>query len=117
MGAGSMIPPLPVAPGDSPFHIKGPAYRGFVTFAARVIPGGLDALVAAFDGRRLGYFVRQPFLASARYDVLPFVPIFDAAATLLGVTLDGLVRTTTAEQTRYDAKTAYKRIFDAEGIG
>jgi serine/threonine protein kinase len=111
-----VVSPLPVAPGTSPFHIKGMSYRGLVTFAAKVLPGGLDALVAAFEDDRLGPFMRQPFLASARYDILPLVPIFAAAARVLGVPMDTLVRTTTAEQARYDARKVYKRIFDANDV-
>jgi hypothetical protein len=96
--------------------VKGNAYRGFVTLVGKVVPGGMDTLVAMLAERDLRDFVKQPFLASARYDILPLVPLCAAVARILGVQLDGFVRSTTRKQAQYDARTVYKRIFDTESI-
>jgi hypothetical protein len=62
------------------------------------------------EDESLRAFLQQPFLASARYDVLPYVPLFARLARLQRVPMDMLVRVSTAAQVRYDAKTTYKRI-------
>jgi hypothetical protein len=104
-------PPLPCAPGASPFHVKGLAYRGLVRAAAS-LPGGLDALCEALDDARLRDFVRQPFLASGWYDLLPVLPITMAMAEMVGVPFLALVRTGTIAQVRYDALKIFHRMFD-----
>jgi serine/threonine protein kinase len=103
--------PLPCRAGTSPFHIKGLFYKGFVHAVSATI--GLEAFCEGLVDPDLRAFLRQPFLASGRYDVLPFVPLTQAMATRLGVALDELVRTSTAAQARYDAKHVYKLIFDS----
>jgi len=74
---------------------------------------GLDELCAALPDDALRAFVRQPFLASTRYDVLPFFPITHTLARLVGVPFEKLLRTSTIAQVHYDAKHVYKRIFDS----
>jgi serine/threonine protein kinase len=108
-------PPLPCAPGASPFHVKGNPYRGLL-HAAENLPGGIDTLCDALDDPRLRDFVRQPFLATSRYDVLPMYPISYALARLAGRSFDAYVREGTAAQARYDARTAYRRIFDGAAV-
>jgi serine/threonine protein kinase len=100
--------PLPCPPGTSPFHIKGVMYRGFFHHVSRTV--GLDALAENLDDEGLRAFVRQPFLATARYDVLPYFPLFAALARMTGVPLETLARMSSGAQARYDAKTAYKMI-------
>jgi serine/threonine-protein kinase len=102
--------PLPCPPGQSPFHIKGLPYRGFVHLVGKTVPGGLDAFAAALDDPRLATFVQQPFLASARYDVLPLLPLFMALARVIQTPFETLVRETATAQVRYDARTAYQRV-------
>ena len=114
--ATSLAAPLPCAPGASPFHMKGNPYRGLVRFVEKSIPGGLDRLCATFEDARIATFLRQPFLASGRYDILPFFPISVALARLLGVPYDVLVETSTSAQARYDARTVYKRIFEGTKV-
>ncbi len=110
------VPPLPCAPGTSPFHIKGNPYRGLAHFLTTKLPGGLDAFCDALDDARLRDFVRQPFLATSRYDVLPFYPLSATLARVVGAPFDTFVRAATASQARYDARTAYKRIFEGTGV-
>jgi hypothetical protein len=100
--------PLPCPAGTSPFHIKGVMYRGFFHHVSRTV--GLDALAENIDDEGLRAFVRQPILATARYDVLPYFPLFAALARMTGIPLETLARMSSAAQARYDAKTAYKMI-------
>ena len=112
--AASAVPrlePLPCVPGTSPFHIKGLSYRGFMFHVGRAV--GLEAFLERLGDDALRGFVGQPFLASRRYDILPFVPLFATLARMLGVPFEAFVRTSTAAQVRYDARTAYRLILDA----
>jgi serine/threonine protein kinase len=102
--------PLPCAPGASPFHIKGLPYRGLLHLVNASLPGGLETLLAATEDDRLRTFMRQTFLASGRYDVLPLQPVTATLARLLNVDFDTLVAEGSAAQARYDARTAYQRI-------
>jgi serine/threonine protein kinase len=102
---------LPCPAGTSPFHIKGVFYRGLVENVKATI--GLDALCDSLDDESLRTFTRQTFLASTRYDVLPFLPLSNALARAHGVSLDAFVRSSTTAQARYDSKHVYKLIFDS----
>ena len=99
--------PLPCSPGDSPFRIKGIAYRGLLQLVEQRVSGGLPAFCAALDDRRLVEFVRQPFLAATRYDILPMLPLNAALASLLGRTLAQLSRQGALAQARFDARHVY----------
>ncbi len=112
---GSFDSPLPCAPGTSPFHIKGMPYKGLVRFVEKLVPGGLDAFCEALPDARLRDFLHQPFLATGRYDVFPFVPIFGALARLLGTPADDLVRAAAVSQCRFDAKNVFKLMFSGKG--
>jgi serine/threonine protein kinase len=112
---GSFDSPLPCAPGASPFHIKGMPYKGLVRFVEKLVPGGLDAFCDALPDARLRDFLHQPFLATGRYDVFPFVPIFGALSRLLGTPSDDLVRVAAASQCRFDAKNVFKLMFSGKG--
>jgi serine/threonine protein kinase len=105
------VPPLPCSAGTSPFRIKGLSYRGFITLLNRVLPAGLDAFCEALPDESLRAFVRQPFLASGRYDILPMLPLYATLAELLATDMDGLVREATVAQCRYDAQTVFKAIW------
>ncbi len=103
--------PLPCDAGASPFHMKGMAYRGFIRLVEKSAPGGLPGFREALADARLRDFVAQPFLASARYDVLPMVPLFATLARLCGVPFGALVEEASAVQCRYDVKTVFKMMF------
>jgi hypothetical protein len=107
----SSVPKLPCPAGESPFHIKGNSYRGFVVNAEAAV--GLDSLCEALADDGLASFVRQPFLATGRYDILPFVPLTHALARMRGARFDEFVRASTTAQARYDSTRVYKLIFDA----
>jgi serine/threonine protein kinase len=103
---------LPCKPGASPFHIKGIAYRGIVQLVERRVPGGLDALEAALDDERVVGFLRQRFLASSWYDILPLLPINAAIARLLDKPLEVLAREQGTHQARHDGEGVYRRLFE-----
>jgi hypothetical protein len=104
---------LPCAPGTSPFHIKGIAYRGVMRLVELRVPGGLEALGRELDDERIVLFLRQPFLASTWCDLLPMLPINVALARLLEKPVEVLGREQGAEQARYDVEQVYRRLFDA----
>jgi serine/threonine protein kinase len=108
-------PPLPVPPGQSPFQLKGNTYRGLV-HRAQSLPRGLDSLCAAITDPAVRYFLRQPFLASGVYDLLPIVPICFAFAELLSIPLDELVRSGTTAQASYDARTIFRTVIEVRPI-
>jgi tRNA A-37 threonylcarbamoyl transferase component Bud32 len=107
---------LPCPPGASPFHIKGMAYRGLAFLVSKLVRGGLDAVCEALPDPRLSAFLRQPFLATARYDILPLLPIYTTLARLMGVPFDGLVRESSAAQCRYDVQTVFKTIWASSTV-
>ena len=61
--------------------------------------------------------MRQPFLASGRYDVLPFLPLFATLARVLDTPFDALVRNTAAAQCRYDTRTVFKAMWSTADMG
>ena len=103
--------PLPCPPGKSPFRIKGMPYRGLLHLVTKALPGGLDAFCASLEDERLRAFVRQPFLATARYDILPFLPLSLALARAFGLPFDDFVRRCAEGQSRYDARTVFKAMW------
>jgi len=65
--------PLPYAPGQSPFRVKGTVYRGHLEWVAAHVPGGINGMNAAFRDPRLAGYLAQEFLPSSFYDVVPVV--------------------------------------------
>jgi serine/threonine-protein kinase len=104
---------MPCEPGASPFHIKGIAYRGLTRLVDRRVAGGLEALERELDDPRLASFVRQPFLAASRYDLLPMLPLNEVAARLLRTPLGTLASEQGARQAAYDIDKLYGRLFAA----
>ncbi|HEY6458910.1 MAG TPA: serine/threonine-protein kinase [Polyangiaceae bacterium] len=103
-------PPLPRPAGTSPFQIKGIPYRVLAYLVSRALPGGLEDLCDAIDDATLREFVRQPFLASSRYDVLPIRPLMVTLAHLLGRSFLDLLLTSTVAQARYDYRTVFRHM-------
>ncbi len=104
---------LPCDPGASPFHVKGTAYRGVLRLVEEHAPGGVEALAREVDDARLATFVRQPFLAASRYDLLPMMPLNLGVARLLGRTLEDLAEEQGANQAAFDIDRLYGRLFAA----
>jgi hypothetical protein len=104
---------VPFAPGTSTFYIKGIGYRGVAHFIDSKVPGGFTALARELDDPELVAFVRQPFLAASRYDVLPMLPINAAIARALGKPLATLAAEQGAAQASYDVQYVYRRLFES----
>ncbi len=102
------LPPLPFPPGKSPFHIKGVAVEGFMKFVAARVPGGADAVAARIDDPAIRDYYRQPFLDSIWYDLLPFLHVYPAAASLMGLSTEKFVGEHAAWQVGRDARGVYK---------
>jgi hypothetical protein len=96
--------------GTSPFHVKGLVYRGALNYCERKVPGGLRAMneVAATENEALARFMKQNFLASAWYDLLP-LPMIDAlAARLCNEPRTQFVRTAARTQAREELGGIYR---------
>jgi hypothetical protein len=110
MPLGSGDEDLPFAPGMSPFHIKGIAYRGHIEYVEKHIPGGAAAVNRVFRNSALRFFFEQPFLAASWYDVLPIVPLWYACADVLGRPRLEFLRTRTRHQAEQDIHGVYRMI-------
>jgi hypothetical protein len=103
---------LPFAPGTSPFHLKGIAYRGHVEYTNRFIRGGARAVIASFRNPALAAFFDQPFLAATWYDALPILSVWYATARLLNQPPIDFLRTRTRHQAEEDIHGAYRLILN-----
>jgi hypothetical protein len=65
--------PLPFRPGESPFRVKGVAYRGHLDYVAEHVPGGVEEMLRGFRDPALVEFYNQKFLPSTFYDLIPLV--------------------------------------------
>ena len=110
------VPPLPCAPGASPFRIKGLAYRGVVRAVSKLVAGGVDRFCESLEDVRLREFVRQPFLATGLYDILPMYPLTAQLAGLLGAPYKDFLREGIHEQARYDATHVFHRMYDGAAV-
>ncbi len=107
---------LPRAPGRSPFHVKGLAYKGLLHFVTTKIDGGIGVLAASMRDAQLRDYVTQTFLASTFYDALPLVSASAAAATLANVPLETFAQNQGRAQAKYDAEHAYKAFVQGRSI-
>jgi hypothetical protein len=95
------------APGASPFHTKGLAYRGHLEFVAEHVPGGVAAQNAAFGDEALRAFFKQPFVAGGWYDVFPLAEAGLVCARLRGEPLHALLQTRARHQVQRDLRGVY----------
>jgi hypothetical protein len=65
--------PLPFRPGESPFKIKGVAYRGHLEYVSEFVDGGVDEMLRGFRDPALVEFFQQKFLPSTFYDIIPLI--------------------------------------------
>lgn len=82
---------LPVAPGQSPFHVKGLYYTRLLDHA-RSLPGGRSAFFKELKDERLPEFYSQRFGWSKWYDALPTMPAHIALARARGADFETLTR-------------------------
>jgi hypothetical protein len=69
----SIDEPLPVAPGESPFHIRGLYYDRLVAYIKKA--GKLEGVLDSLDDPRVRAFAEQRFSWTGWFDALPAVPI------------------------------------------
>ena len=79
-------------PGESPFRMKGIAYRSFLSFIEEGVPGGKAAFMERAVAPGLREFAAQPFLAASWYDVGPVVAMNAVVAEMLGKPLGPFLR-------------------------
>lgn len=94
-------------PGQSPFRVKGVAYRGHIEFIERNVPGGLLAQNAAFDDKALALYFEQPFVAGGWYDVFPLAEAGVVCARLRNEPLHQLLKVRAKDQVTRDLGSVY----------
>lgn len=102
----SLSETLPVAPGTSPFHVKGVFYTRVLQHAA-LVPGGLPTLLDSIADSRVRDFFRQKFSWSNWYDLFPMMPMSIALARIRGQDYHELFH----ERGRLTAKEDIPRMF------
>ncbi len=101
------------APGASPFHVKGLAYRGHLAYAERFVPGGNRAILGALEAdAQLEAFFAQSFLASSRYDVMPLALAGIGASRVTGLSFHQFVRIRSGFQAREDMNGVYRMMLN-----
>lgn len=88
---------LPFAPGDSPFRIKGIAFRETLDQIAKE-PDGLARVRAQLPRDDLRRFFEQPFVVGGWYDVFAMTQLDGAAARVFGMTYEAWLRESTRKQ-------------------
>ncbi len=101
-------PPFP--PGQSPFRIKGMAYRGHMKYAAERLPGGVAAMLDGLDDPALRAFFEQSFLAASWYDILPLLPAGRVCARLAGTSYEEYLVARSRWQAASDMTGVYKML-------
>lgn len=100
--------PLPFAPGESPFHIKGIVYRGHLEWIAENSPGGIAGMNRAFRDERLAPFLAQRFLPSSWYDIVPIITSAYVVARLRQLPFADFLRHRTRIQAKSDLGGIYR---------
>jgi hypothetical protein len=88
----SIDSPLPVAPGESPFHIRGLYYDRLVAYIKKA--GKLENVLASLDPR-VRAFAEQRFTWTGWFDALPALPICTSFARCIGEEFESGLRTHT----------------------
>lgn len=107
----SFIPNLaawPFPPGESPFAIKGTAYRGHIDYVERHVPGGMKAMCEAMPDPAHAAFFEQPFLASSLYDLCPLVVAAGPCGALMGMSPSEFAATRARDQAPRDLGGVYR---------
>lgn len=105
---GSELRTLRFPPGESPYHVKGVAYRGHLEYVEAQVPGGVAAMQSAISDSAVSAFFDQTFLASNFYDVMPLAHAGVVCAELSGLPFYEFVRRRTVAQAESDVRGVYK---------
>jgi hypothetical protein len=90
---------VPFQPGESPFRLKGAAFRESLALYAS-LPGGLEAVMRALPNDAHRRFFTQPFTASGWYDVFAMAQLDFAAAAVAGVSPFTIIQRASVDQAR-----------------
>jgi hypothetical protein len=99
---------LPFPPGESPFQIKGVAYKGHISYVDQYVPGGMAGSIEMLHDPRLRAFYAQPFLAASMYDVFPLVAMGYVCARITGKTFPDFLRIRSRYQAEQDIGGVYR---------
>jgi hypothetical protein len=99
---------LPMAPGTSPFRMKGHVYRGVLEHLDTVVPGGTYAVRTELRDSNVRAFFEQSFLPSGWYDILPSLPLVVTSARLAAIPFLQLARQVARAQAARDIHGIYR---------
>lgn len=105
--------PTPIAPGKSPFHVRGSTFVAVRSYIDEHVPNGLSAVLAYLPDEAHRAFSSQVFLPVANYDVLPLRPLTEAVALAEGLPYAQSVRGRARIVARRDISGLYKLLFKA----
>lgn len=100
----------PLAPGTSPFHIKGGGYLGHLAWVDANYPGGRKAFLDALSLPMREYF-ETVFLASAWYDILAIASAGHVCARTLGMPFKSFIAMRSRHQAQVDTSGMYRLLF------
>jgi len=101
---------LPKLPGESPFHIKGIAYKGLLQYVTTRAAGGLEAFLSMLPSPQMRDFFSQPFLAASFYDILPLGAGSAVLAVHSRLPVDMFAQQQGRAQAKYDVEHAYRAL-------
>jgi hypothetical protein len=101
---------LQIAPGESPFRMKGSAYLGHIEYVKRFVAGGLEAHYAGFRDPRQATFFQQHFLPSSFYDILPLVAAGHVCARQARISFLQFIRMRSRFQAERDIEGVYRTL-------
>ncbi len=105
-----MLESLPFKVGESPFRIKGVAYRGHLDYCERTIEGGHAAVLSALHNPDVTRFFDQPFMAGGRYDIFPLMFAGFGAAKAAKTPLSSFLRERARYQVAEDVRGVYRML-------
>lgn len=105
--------PTPVAPGKSPFHVRGSTYIGIRAHIDEKVVGGLSAVLSLLPDEAHQVFCTQVFLPVATYDALPMRTLTEATALAEGSEYAHSVRKRARVVAQRDISGLYKLLFKA----
>ena len=100
---------FPFPAGESPFRVKGLAYRGHLEYVAESVPGGISAMLQGLEERTATFF-EQSFLVSTFYDVVPLAVAGKVCGDLMGVPFLQFVQERTQHQAQVDIKGIHRAL-------
>jgi hypothetical protein len=101
---------LTIAPGESPFRVKGSVYLGHMDYVKRFVAGGLDAMTAGFRDTRQAEYFNQHFLPSSFYDILPLVAAGHVCARQARLSFVQFIRMRSRYQAERDTEGVYRAL-------